>query len=61
MAATRRLQKELGDIRKAGTKSFREIQVRSSSLKGELAESLVIDGGEQCCGSVLWKNEFDLK
>ena len=29
MAATRRLQKELGDIRKAGAKSFREIQVRS--------------------------------
>ena len=28
MAATRRLQKELGDIRKAGGKNFRDIQVK---------------------------------
>ena len=26
MAATRRLQKELGDLRKSGNKSFRDIQ-----------------------------------
>jgi len=32
MAATRRLQKELGDIRKSGTKSFRDIQVDESNL-----------------------------
>jgi len=32
MAATRRLQKELGDIRKSGIKSFRDIQVDESNL-----------------------------
>jgi len=32
MAATRRLQKELGDIRKANLKSFRDIQVDESNL-----------------------------
>ena len=31
MAATRRLQKELGDLRKAASKSFRDIQVRKRS------------------------------
>ena len=31
MAATRRLQKELGDLRKAASKSFRDIQVRKDS------------------------------
>ena len=30
MAATRRLQKELGDLRKAAGKSFRDIQVKRS-------------------------------
>ena len=29
MAATRRLQKELGDLRKSGSKSFRDIQALS--------------------------------
>ncbi|XP_049838888.1 ubiquitin-conjugating enzyme E2 L3 isoform X2 [Schistocerca gregaria] len=32
MAATRRLQKELGDIRSSGMKSFREIQVDDSNI-----------------------------
>jgi len=32
MAATRRLQKELGDLRKAAGKSFRDIQVDESNL-----------------------------
>merc|ERR1712212_966329 len=32
MAATRRLQKELADIRKSGIKSFREIQVDESNI-----------------------------
>ena len=31
MAATRRLQKELGDLRKAASKSFRDIQVSKCS------------------------------
>jgi len=32
MAATRRLQKELGDIRKSGIKVFRDIQVDESNI-----------------------------
>ncbi|KAK8766868.1 hypothetical protein V5799_006353 [Amblyomma americanum] len=32
MAATRRLQKELADIRKSGTRAFREIQVDESNI-----------------------------
>ncbi|XP_018318946.1 ubiquitin-conjugating enzyme E2 L3 isoform X1 [Agrilus planipennis] len=32
MAATRRLQKELGDIRHSGLKSFRDIQVDESNI-----------------------------
>jgi len=32
MAANRRLQKELGDLRKSGNKSFRDIQVDESNL-----------------------------
>ena len=32
MAATRRLQKELQDIRKAGLKSFRDIVVDDSNI-----------------------------
>jgi len=32
MAASRRLQKELGDIRKSNSKSFRDIQVDESNL-----------------------------
>lgn len=32
MAATRRLQKELADIRNSGTKAFREIQVDESNI-----------------------------
>jgi len=32
MAASRRLQKELGDIKKAGIKSFRDIQVDETNL-----------------------------
>ncbi|XP_077534043.1 ubiquitin-conjugating enzyme E2 L3 [Haemaphysalis longicornis] len=32
MAATRRLQKELADLRKSGTKAFRDIQVDESNI-----------------------------
>eukprot|EP00092_Neocalanus_flemingeri_P003630 GFUD01003897.1.p1 GENE.GFUD01003897.1~~GFUD01003897.1.p1 ORF type:complete len:155 (+),score=57.16 GFUD01003897.1:67-531(+) len=32
MAATRRLQKELGDLRNSGNKSFRDVQVDESNL-----------------------------
>ena len=46
MAATRRLQKELGDLRKAAGKSFRDIQVRSPSdtNPSEISRSKILQG-----------------
>ena len=40
MAATRRLQKELGDIRNSGNKSFRDVQVRNEENVCGLLPSL---------------------
>ncbi len=36
MAATRRLQKELADLRTAGLKTFRDIQARNKNYKMHL-------------------------
>ena len=48
MAATRRLQKELGDLRKSGLKSFRDIQVGERGG----AEHFLINQ------TVLWRNNY---